>query len=904
MKTYPNPNPLFRFGAASAAMLAVLCFAVAPEAKAQYQITTMAGTIVENFSGLSSTTSGIAFSGDINTNTNTSAAQRNSAWSFNLANNGTVLYRANYTSGSPSSGVMAMGNSSNNDFALGAFGTGSYAQNDSNSGNVQHLTAQFQNTSGSVISSLVLSYVAEQWARGGTRLSGFTVSYSTTSATAGFATISGAGAVANNLNASAPTSASFITGGTSQSINNSGNGYNVSGLNVANGSSIWLRWSYGGGTGSGARQAMGVDDISVTFNGAPPPSATDYYWTGDGLALGGTGTWNNALARWSATNSPITPIVWDSSKKAIFAGTAGTVTVDTVSANAGIQFSTTGYSLTNGTLTLGGASIGVNAITTDAAVATTIGTTLAGTAGMTKAGAGTLVLSGANTLEGGIAINAGGLSISSAGNLGAAGNDVSFGGGTLVVTDSLTTGSGTDFTGSGTINIAPSEVLQVDGIFNLSATTLNNTGTLDLNGATRSVGALTFGAAATIDASGAISATSIDATGLTSGTATINNAIIFSSGDKNLNVGTGGELVIDGDISGLTAFNRIVKLGEGTLVVNGGNTGGFRLGAAGTTNGGTLVVAAAAGIGENQFQFNYGTLEASTPMTITNTLSIGGREPAAAVVGGTSAIEFTGAVSWFNGGSNTFVQVNNQSTMSGVISSAAGDVDLVFGGAGTLTMSGSSANTFTNDLVVTNTLTVNLNKSATTTAIGGNVTVNTGATLLISASGQVADTSVVTLSGGTISRASGVSETFGDLNLTAASTLDYVGGSAGTLQFEIYEGDAAPDFVLTLNNFGQGNKLIFANDLSAYIDASFVGTSFANSYFAINGMAAAGFTSAWDSGNSTFTITAIPEPSTYAAAAGLLGLMLWPARRRIVRDAQRIIGLRRPMRDRLARLRA
>jgi hypothetical protein len=179
---------------------------------------------------------------------------------------------------------------------------------------------------------------------------------------------------------------------------------------------------------------------------------------------------------------------------------------------------------------------------------------------------------------------------------------------------------------------------------------------------------------------------------------------------------------------------------------------------------------------------------------------------------------------------------------------------------------------------------LNLN-SASGSALGStsSVSVATSATLLVSQSNQVSDGTTVSLSGGTIRRASGVSETFGALNLTAPSTLDYVGGMAGTLEFGDYEGDAAPDFKLTVNNFFAGNVLKFDSDLTSYIPVGTYNTNaFTSTYFDINSISG-GFTANYS--GSTFTITAIPEPSTIVAALGLAGLMLWPAAKRLRRRA-------------------
>jgi hypothetical protein len=124
----------------------------------------------------------------------------------------------------------------------------------------------------------------------------------------------------------------------------------------------------------------------------------------------------------------------------------------------------------------------------------------------------------------------------------------------------------------------------------------------------------------------------------------------------------------------------------------------------------------------------------------------------------------------------------------------------------------------------------------------------------------------MTLSGGTIQRGSGVSDVFGNLVLTTDSFLDYGTGETGTLRF----GNYTPSSLLTVNNFLPGNKLQFGNTISS--------TDLENaSLFSFS----SGFTTGTESG--FFTITAIPEPSSYVAAAGLVVLLLCSSRRRALR---------------------
>jgi hypothetical protein len=96
------------------------------------------------------------------------------------------------------------------------------------------------------------------------------------------------------------------------------------------------------------------------------------------------------------------------------------------------------------------------------------------------------------------------------------------------------------------------------------------------------------------------------------------------------------------------------------------------------------------------------------------------------------------------------------------------------------------------------------------------------------------------------------------------------------LQFQTYSYTGSS--LVEVQNFLAGNRLQF-------LSSSFNSGSLTQ--FDFNGI---GYSTSLESGY--FTITAIPEPSTYLAAAGLLALFLWPVRRRLITDAKSILGLR------------
>jgi autotransporter-associated beta strand protein len=400
----------------------------------------------------------------------------------------------------------------------------------------------------------------------------------------------------------------------------------------------------------------------------------------------------------------------------------------------------------------------------------------------------------------------------------------------------------------------------------------------------------------------------------TSGSSTLAGNVVLSN-SLAFNVASGGALNFQGTVTPSAVGNvRLALDGGGTLISTGNSTttgANYQI----RVGNGTLIIGAGgltartgnSGIGHGYdlgVDLNGNIVNAASSILLSNAVTVASSVFVSTTGGNTRTLGLTGAgASTFSGpvdlnNAGVTVAADNASgnaTFSGVIANWTGSTavnnSLTKTGVGTVTLSGASANTY-GGLTTVSAGVLNLNKTAGVNAIAGNLTVGNGTSdssvkLLLSASNQVANSGgqTVTLSGGTIARGGNVSEVFGNLNLTTASFLDYgAANNTGTLSFGTY----APSALLTVQNFLPGNVLTFGSDLTSSINNP--------SLFSLG---AQGFTSSWSSGTSTFTITAIPEPSTYVAAAGMLALFLWPARRRLIKDAKSILGLRPNGRDRI-----
>ncbi len=440
-------------------------------------------------------------------------------------------------------------------------------------------------------------------------------------------------------------------------------------------------------------------------------------------------------------------------------------------------------------------------------------------------------------------------------------------GGYLPVSDwSSVSNFGVQMSITGTNNNLPFTLALYDGDFNVAntyAATTEGIGAtpgvvlLDLISAGSGILTNVSGLQFTWDASAAINAT-------------------FSS---LVSVPTSG-LVISGNVSaGANVLALGAAAGPSGTVADGIRMTGAISGSGGTYEGtATTLVKDGGGTvylsGNNTFTGDTRILDgvlSITPTASTNALGIGSDLFVSAfaeleVAGNVSvsSIQGEGAVRMQGGKELTVNGAGKTMTLAGNISGQGG-VRLSGDASTLLTLTGD--NTFTGvTRVVAGTLALEGSGGNQALSSTDGVIVSSGAKLLLNASDQVFNSADMTLSGGTIQRGSGVSDVFGNLVLTTDSFLDYGTGETGTLRF----GNYTPSSLLTVNNFLPGNKLQFGNTISS--------TDLENaSLFSFS----SGFTTGTESG--FFTITAIPEPSSYVAAAGLVVLLLCSSRRRALR---------------------
>lgn len=233
--------------------------------------------------------------------------------------------------------------------------------------------------------------------------------------------------------------------------------------------------------------------------------AADAYWDGiagntnNGAIQGGAGTWDAASTNWTDATDSAPGVIWVADNTAVFAGTAGTVTVSGAQQISGLTFNVTGYTISGDALDINGAAAVLSA-TGSATISSAIIDTNVG--GSVNISSGSITLSGTNTYTGATTVSSGSsLTIS-----GSHASNVSSDG-ILIVSGTLG-GSATINSGgqlSSTATLSSGVTVNLGGTANISGTAngaVGNSGQLNFTGTTSGNSSITNAAGAVMTATG------------------------------------------------------------------------------------------------------------------------------------------------------------------------------------------------------------------------------------------------------------------------------------------------------------------------------------------------------------------------------------------------------------------
>lgn len=375
-----------------------------------------------------------------------------------------------------------------------------------------------------------------------------------------------------------------------------------------------------------AQQVNLVNTTGVTLNFWDGPGGAP----GDTRIQGGDGAWRLTDNTYWTDDTGFLNGVYGNGAFAVFAGLAGTVSVDNANGQvtaAGFQFATDGYVIAGGPLTLAGSAAIVrvgDGTLAGTGMTATVEAALTGSAALVKADLGTLVLTGTNSYTGGTVIEEGTLQVSADRNLGAAAGALAFDGGTLHTIASFTSNRPVNLASTGTFRTDDGTALTLSGAFaGPGGFTKAGDGVLEMAGASAYGGATTV-AAGTLRA-GAANALSGSSAHAVLGGATLDLAGFSQTVGALANAGTvllggapGATLKVAGDYAGSggtitfntvlggdhSATGRLVVAGDtsGTTKVRVSNVGGT---GAPTTDGIKLIDVGGASLGSFKLLGDY-----------------------------------------------------------------------------------------------------------------------------------------------------------------------------------------------------------------------------------------------------------------------------------------------------------